>query len=112
MAFPNITKEQRLEALEKAKVARKRRARILAEVKSGDMTLPEVFDMRDDETIGRIKVTNLITALPGMGTIKAERLLNELEIAPTRRLKGLGYKQIARITDWYERRVSEVKPRD
>ncbi len=107
--IPTLTAEQREEALNKARMARKKRARILAEFAAGDMTLPEVLDLRDDPVIGRIKVKNLIERIPTIGPARSTKLLRELGIAENRRIHGLGTKQIARLTDWYDYRVSEGK---
>ena len=40
-----------------------------------------------------MKVTALLEALPKVGKVKAQEIMTELEIAPTRRLRGLGDRQ-------------------
>ena len=49
--------------------------------------------MREDEVVGRMKVTTLIETLPGYGKAKAEKIMKELGIAESRRLRGLGERQ-------------------
>ena len=93
MPVPQLTPEERQAALEKAKAARSRRAEILVELKSGKMTLEKVLTMKDDPVVGRMKVSTLIETLPGYGKAKAEKIMKELEIAESRRLKGLGERQ-------------------
>ena len=93
MAVPQLSPEERQAALEKAKVARAKRAEVREKLKQGELTLEQVLDMRDDPIIGRMKVSALIETLPGYGKAKAEKAMAELEIAESRRLKGLGERQ-------------------
>lgn len=93
MPVPQLTPEERQAALEKAKAARSRRAEVREELKSGKMTLEKVLTMKDDPVVGRMKVSTLIETLPGYGKAKAEKIMKELEIAESRRLKGLGERQ-------------------
>lgn len=93
MAVPQLSPEERQAALEKAKIARAKRAEVREKLKQGELTLEQVLDMRDDPIIGRMKVSTLIETLPGYGKTKAEKAMAELEIAESRRLKGLGERQ-------------------
>jgi len=43
--------------------------------------------------VGRMKVSTLIETLPGYGKAKAEKIMKELQIAESRRLRGLGERQ-------------------
>ena len=40
-----------------------------------------------------MKVSTLIETLPGYGKAKAEKIMKELQIAESRRLRGLGERQ-------------------
>jgi len=93
MAIPQLTAEERQAALEKAKVARIKRAQIREELKTGKLTLKDVLNMKDDEIVGRMKVSTLIETLPGYGKAKATKVMGELKIAESRRLRGLGERQ-------------------
>jgi len=90
MAIPQLTPEQRQQALEKAKEARTKRAEVRDDLKSGKLTIAQVIDMQDDPIIGRMKVSTLIETLPGYGKAKAVKIMADLGIAESRRLKGLG----------------------
>jgi len=91
MALPDLTPEQRTAALEKATVARRRRAEIKAALKSRSMTLSEVLELsRTDEAIAKMKVQNLLESLPRVGANTAVQLMDEIRIAPSRRVRGLG----------------------
>lgn len=99
MAIPTLTDEERKAALEKAKEARIKRAEIREQLKNGDLTLEQVIDMREDPVVGRMKVSTLIETLPGYGKAKSEKIMNELQIAESRRLRGLGDRQRAALLE-------------
>lgn len=92
MALPQLTDEQRREALEKAAQARHERAELREKIKSGKVTLEEVLDS-DDPIANRMKVSALIESLPGYGKAKAAKIMDELGISASRRVKGLGARQ-------------------
>lgn len=92
MALPQLTDEQRKAALEKAAAARHARAELRDKIKSGEVTLAEILDS-EDPIAARMKVSALIESLPGYGKAKAARIMNELGISPSRRVKGLGARQ-------------------
>ena len=94
VALPQLTDEQRKAALEKAAEARKARAELKASLKRGETTLKDVLGKADtDEIIGKTKVSALLEAMPKVGKVKAREIMEELEIAQTRRLRGLGDRQ-------------------
>lgn len=93
MAVPELTPEERQQALEKAKAARIKRAQVREDLKNGTLTLKDVLAMKDGPIVGRMKVSTLIETLPGYGKAKAEKIMKELDIAESRRLKGLGERQ-------------------
>jgi hypothetical protein len=97
---PQLTAEQRQAALEKAAVARRARAEVKDRLKMGSLSLKELFDLADkDETIGKIKVLALLESLPGVGKVKARRVMDDVGIAETRRVQGLGAQQRARLLE-------------
>ncbi|MEO6879842.1 MAG: integration host factor, actinobacterial type [Mycobacteriaceae bacterium] len=94
MALPQLTPEQRTAALEKAGQARKARAELKERLKRGGTDLKQVLDdSSSDEVLGKMKVSALLESLPKVGKVKAQEIMTELEIAPTRRLRGLGDRQ-------------------
>ena len=99
MAIPQLTPEERQAALEKAKVARVKRAQVREDLTDGKLTLKDVIDMKDDEVVGRMKVSTLIETLPGYGKAKAGKVMAELKIAESRRLRGLGERQEAALLE-------------
>jgi transposase len=94
VALPQLTEEQRAAALEKAAAARRVRAELKDRLKRGGTNLKEVLAQSDsNEILGKMKVSALLEALPGVGKVRAQQIMERLEIAPSRRLRGLGDRQ-------------------
>ena len=90
---PPITPEARAAALEKAATARRQRAELKEKLKMGSITLSELFDQSADEAIAKMKVLAVLESLPGLGKVKARRTMEDIGIAETRRVQGLGANQ-------------------
>jgi len=93
MPLPTLTEEQRKQALAKAAEARRRRAELKGELKSGKRTLKDVLSRQGDDTVGKMKVSAVLESLPGVGKVRARKLMEELDISSSRRVRGLGAKQ-------------------
>lgn len=94
MALPPLTPEQRAAALAKATAARRARADLKVALKNHQTTLTQILkDGETDEAIGKMRVLAVLEALPGVGKIKAARIVERLEISPSRRVQGLGVNQ-------------------
>ena len=75
MALPTLTPEQRADALAKAAEARKKRAEVKAELKSGTRSLADVLKNADgDATLGKMKVSTVLESLPGVGKVRAQKI--------------------------------------
>ncbi len=91
---PALTPEQRQAALQKAAKVRRERAEVKEKLKMGSLTLAELLKQADkDETVGKMKVISVLESLPGLGKVKARRLMETVGISESRRLQGLGAKQ-------------------
>ena len=95
---PPLTPEQRADALAKAAEARAARAEIKARLKMGSMTLAEAL-ASDDGNVGKLKVVSLLESLPGVGKVKARKIMEDVEIADNRRVQGLGAQQKLKLLD-------------
>ena len=94
MPLPSLSPEQRQAALEKAAEIRKARAELKDELKSGKTTLASVLDRAEhDDVVGKLKVSAVLQAMPGIGKIRAQQIMEKLKIADSRRLRGLGEQQ-------------------
>src|SRR5579884_1494159 len=91
---PALSADQRQAALEKAAAARRMRAELKEKLKMGSVTLRELLQQADqDEVVGKMKVLAVLESLPGLGKVKARRLMDEVGISESRRLQGLGTNQ-------------------
>jgi hypothetical protein len=91
---PSLTPEQRQAALEKAALARRVRAEVKEKLKMGSLSLDELFEQGDkDDILAKLKVVSVLESLPGVGKVRARKLMEELEISESRRLRGLGRNQ-------------------
>lgn len=100
MALPTLTNEQRKAASEKGVAARQARAELCGKVKRGEVTLVDVLNS-DDPAARKMRTYDLLKSLPGYGVAKAQRLMDELGIARSRRVQGLGQRQRDALLSWY-----------
>jgi hypothetical protein len=100
--LPSLTADEKRKALEKAQAMRKARAVLREQLKKGEVKLEEVLN-RDDPVVARMKVSYLLSSLPRVGKVKAERIMQEVGINESRRVQGLGSRQkqalLARFMD-------------
>lgn len=100
MALPTLTPEQRADALAKAAEARKARSELLASIKSGQESIEKVLlRAKENKTVGKTKVTQLLKAVPGLGAVKVAALMEQAKIPEDRRAAGLGDVQRQALID-------------
>ena len=87
-----------MEALAKAAKARAARAEIKARLKMGSMSLADALSSTD-ANVGKLKVLSLLESLPGVGKVKARRIMGDIEIADNRRVQGLGAQQKSKLLE-------------
>ncbi len=103
MPLPPLTAEQRAEALAKAGAARRERAEVKRGLKAGAVRLREVLEVRaHEEAIAKMKVLALLESLPGIGPVRAGQVMDDLGIARSRRIRGLGTHQVAALVARFE----------
>lgn len=104
MALPPLTDEQRAAALEKAAAARRARAEVKNRLKYSQGSLADVIrEGQANEVIGKMKVSALLEALPGVGKVRARQIMEEIGISESRRVRGLGTNQIAALIERFAR---------
>ncbi len=60
----------------------------------GSLSLKELIDQgENDEVVGKMKVLTVLESLPGVGKVRARRLMDEIHISEARRVRGLGAQQ-------------------
>lgn len=94
MGLPKLSAADRAAAADAALAARRRRAEIKADLSSGRLSLTDVIAMADaDPAVAKLRVADMLAALPRIGPVRAEAIMGTLGIAPTRRMRGLGDRQ-------------------
>jgi hypothetical protein len=98
VTIPPLSDEQRSQARKAATEARRRRAEIKSALRAGECSLADVLaQAEDDEVLAHAKVIDILKALPRVGNVRAARVMERLDIASNRRLRGLGKHQIAAL---------------
>ena len=95
---PPATAAERRAAQDKAVAARRLRLELKEKLKAGSLSVAELLEhSAADEMVARMKVVSALESLPGIGKVKARRLMEEIGISETRRPKGLGARQRDRL---------------
>jgi hypothetical protein len=98
VALPPLTPEQRQAALDKAAASRRERAEVKNRLKNSGASIAEVLqEGQDNEVIGKMRVIDLLQSLPGLGKVRSRQVMERLGIAESRRVRGLGTKQVAAL---------------
>jgi len=93
MLPPRLSSRARRRAGEKAVLARQDRAKVKEQVASGELFF---FDLFKDErkSITRMKLVDLLQSVPGIGQARAQIIFERTKISPSRRIGGVGHRQI------------------
>ena len=93
MLPPRLSSRARRRAGEKAVLARQDRAKVKEQVASGELFF---FDLFKDErrSIARMKLMDLLQSVPGIGQARAQIIFERTNISPSRRIGGVGHRQI------------------
>lgn len=103
MALPELTAADRAAAASAALAARRRRAEVKAELAAGKLTVAETLDLAEhDEAVAKLRVVDMLSALPRIGPVRAKALMSAVGIAPSRRMRGLGERQRSALLDHFE----------
>lgn len=102
MAIPQLSQAQLEAARSAATEARRARAELKDQVKDGAISFTDALTKAvSDDTLSRIKVVDLLRALPRVGVTRAGEIMENLQIAPNRRIRGLGRHQVERLTEMF-----------
>lgn len=97
---PPLSGEERADALKKAMQARQRRAKVLDLFRRGYIGYASIL-ATDEEALKRIRVFDLVRCVDGVGDVKARKVMKNLKIAHSRRVRGLGPNQRAALAHWF-----------
>lgn len=102
MAIPQLSSAQLESARAAATEARRARAALKERVRTGDLTLSAALaEAMEDESLSRVKVVDLLRALPRVGVTRSAEIMENLGIAPNRRIRGLGRHQVQRLEEMF-----------
>jgi hypothetical protein len=91
-AAPERSLAQRLEALKRANDIRTRRARLKRDLKAGRVQIQQLL-LDPPDYILTAKVFDLLLAVPKYGRVKANRILTQCRISPSKTIGGLSERQ-------------------
>ena len=108
---PQLTAEQRQQALLKAANSRKRRAEVKSKMKNGEVSIDDILLLATTEdAIAKMRVKELLESLSGVGKVRAQSLMERLKISPSRRIQGLGRLQVKQLREEFMKSDHAVKP--
>jgi len=108
---PQLTVEQRQQALLKAANSRKRRAEVKSKMKNGEISIDDILLLaKTEDAIAKMRVKELLESLSGVGKVRAQSLMERLNISPSRRIQGLGRLQIKQLREEFMKSEHAVKP--
>jgi len=108
---PQLTPEQRQEALRKAATSRRRRAEVKAKIKNGEFSIDNILEIsKSEEAIAKMRVKEMLESMSGVGRIRAHALMERLNISPTRRIQGLGRLQTKQLREEFMKADHAIRP--
>lgn len=100
MTLAPLSDDELRAARARATEARRHRAAIKEDVRRGERSLAAVLELsQSDAVVAQTRVIDLLKCLPRVGDKKARTVMQRLDIADNRRLRGLGRHQIAGLKD-------------
>jgi hypothetical protein len=93
---PERTHDQRMRALRRANEIRSRRAQLKRDLKAGK-TKVEALLLDPPDYVLSAKAFDMILAVPKYGRVKANRILTQCRISPSKTIGGLSERQRAEL---------------
>lgn len=104
----------RAAASARAVAARRERAALKRDVSTRVITPQDLLRRAWAEpasAAANMRVTEFLTAIPAIGEGKRDRILEQLQISPVKRVGGLGARQREALRAWLDARLPEPEPR-
>lgn len=109
MSFHNRSTEQRRDALIKANGVRLARATLKGELKMGTTRVADVLE-HPPAYVLKMKVQELLLAVPKIGMVKVTKVLNDCHVSPNKTVGGLSDRQRRELVRSVQRaRVGRVE---
>jgi guanylate kinase len=93
MLPPKLSRRSRRKAGQRAVAARQERAKVKEQITKGELFFFDLF-VDDRKSIARMKLVDLLQSVPGIGQSRAEIILERTGISPSRRIGGVGHRQL------------------
>jgi hypothetical protein len=91
-AVPERTHEQRMRALRRANEIRSARAKLKRDLKGGKVQIEKLL-LDPPEYVLSAKAFDMILAVPKYGRVKANKILTQCRISPSKTIGGLSERQ-------------------
>ncbi len=101
-ATPERSLAQRMEALQRANEIRSHRAQLKRDLKAGRTSIVQLLDA-PPEYLLTAKVFDMIVAVPKFGRVKANRVLQQCRISPSKTIGGLTDRQRVELVELLRR---------
>ena len=95
-AAPERSLVQRMEALQRANEIRTRRAQLKRDLKGGRSSIHQLL-LEPPEWVETAKVFDMLLAVPKYGRVKANKILQQCRISPSKTIGGLSERQRAEL---------------
>jgi hypothetical protein len=95
-AVPERSREQRMRALQRANEIRSARAQLKRDLKASKMKI-ETLLLDPPEYVMSAKAFDMILAVPKYGRVKANKILTQCRISPSKTIGGLSERQRAEL---------------
>ena len=95
-AVPERTHDQRMRALRRANEIRTQRAKLKRDLKAGKVKVEQLL-LDPPEYVMSAKAFDMILAVPKYGRVKANRILSQCRISPSKTIGGLSERQRAEL---------------
>jgi hypothetical protein len=101
-AAPERSLDQRMDALKRANGIRSARAKLKKDLKAGKANIHALL-LDPPEYVQTAKVFDMLLAVPKYGRVKANRILNQCRISPSKTIGGLSERQRAELVSQLHR---------
>ena len=92
-----------MEALQRANEIRTRRAQLKRDLKAGRLSIHDVL-LDPPDFVETAKVFDVLLAVPKYGRVKANKVLSQCRISPSKTIGGLSARQRAELVELLRRR--------
>ncbi len=104
-AAPERSHIQRMEALQRANLIRTQRAQLKRDLRAGKTSIDRLL-VSPPEYLETAKVFDMLLATPKFGRVKANKILQQCRISPSKTVGGLSERQRTELVDLLQRRTA------